>query len=266
MNPKEYKQALEDYQTMKAAERKEIEDLQHWGIKGMKWGVRKYQNKDGSLTDEGRKHYGVGEPRSAAEIQKLKMKEEKQKAKLMIQRNKAEAKLQMKMDRAAAKNDAIRIKAEQYGQVQAEKEETKQKRLGIKPEMMAERTERRNSSFGKKLVMAGIATGAVLGAVYLLRGRNVSSPEVREKAAKGKEIMKNNKEVAKTLTKKVSEVAKDNANNGLKTALFTNADLAEVHKERYIGLAGKAFKGMLGMSHSDIIVTRIPKEADHVTT
>lgn len=31
----------------------------HTGIKGMKWGVRRYQNQDGSLTDEGRKRYGV---------------------------------------------------------------------------------------------------------------------------------------------------------------------------------------------------------------
>jgi hypothetical protein len=30
--------------------------LQHHGIKGMHWGVRKYQNKDGSLTSEGKKH------------------------------------------------------------------------------------------------------------------------------------------------------------------------------------------------------------------
>lgn len=34
--------------------------LQHWGIRGMKWGVRRYQNKDGSLTPEGRVRYGDG--------------------------------------------------------------------------------------------------------------------------------------------------------------------------------------------------------------
>lgn len=31
--------------------------LAHWGIKGMKWGVRRYQNEDGSLTTDGQKRY-----------------------------------------------------------------------------------------------------------------------------------------------------------------------------------------------------------------
>ena len=34
------------------------EYLAHHGIKGMKWGVRRYQNPDGSLTPEGRQRYG----------------------------------------------------------------------------------------------------------------------------------------------------------------------------------------------------------------
>lgn len=31
--------------------------LAHYGIKGMKWGVRRYQNEDGSLTKEGQERY-----------------------------------------------------------------------------------------------------------------------------------------------------------------------------------------------------------------
>jgi len=37
--------------------------LAHHGILGQKWGVRRYQNSDGSLTQEGRIRYGVGEGR-----------------------------------------------------------------------------------------------------------------------------------------------------------------------------------------------------------
>lgn len=32
-------------------------ELYHHGVKGMKWGVRRYQNKNGSLTPAGKKRY-----------------------------------------------------------------------------------------------------------------------------------------------------------------------------------------------------------------
>ena len=32
-------------------------ELYHWGIKGQKWGIRRYQNEDGTLTEAGMKRY-----------------------------------------------------------------------------------------------------------------------------------------------------------------------------------------------------------------
>lgn len=35
--------------------------LQHFGIKGQKWGIRRFENPDGTLTAEGKKRYGVSD-------------------------------------------------------------------------------------------------------------------------------------------------------------------------------------------------------------
>lgn len=50
--------------------------LYHHGIFGMKWGIRRYQNPDGSLTEAGRKRYGVdgGKPGGESESVKTKPK------------------------------------------------------------------------------------------------------------------------------------------------------------------------------------------------
>lgn len=48
--------------------------IQHYGIKGMKWGVRRYQNKDGTLTAAGKKREAAKSAQDAnrAEIQDRK--------------------------------------------------------------------------------------------------------------------------------------------------------------------------------------------------
>lgn len=47
-----------------------MSELYHYGIKGQKHGVRKYQNEDGSLTPEGRIHYGIGDKKGKFTIKK----------------------------------------------------------------------------------------------------------------------------------------------------------------------------------------------------
>lgn len=47
------------------------DELQHHGIKGMKWGVRRYQNPDGSLTEKGYKKYYNSEGNFTNKAKKL---------------------------------------------------------------------------------------------------------------------------------------------------------------------------------------------------
>ena len=50
----------------------QINELYHHGIKGQKWGVRRFTNEDGSLNDEGKKRYNVDSYREISKNEKRK--------------------------------------------------------------------------------------------------------------------------------------------------------------------------------------------------
>lgn len=67
-------------------------ELYHHGVKGMKWGVRRYQNSDGSLTSAGKKRYTRTE--SANDREKAQRKSD-----LKNRRTLSDADLRKKIDR-----------------------------------------------------------------------------------------------------------------------------------------------------------------------
>lgn len=98
------------------------EELYHWGIPGQRWGNRRFQNEDGSLTPEGRERYGVNEARnkSAAQKSKAKITYSTQKYKADLK-----SKAQREKDRRAAKEERNRIReAEKTARIQ-KKEQAK---------------------------------------------------------------------------------------------------------------------------------------------
>lgn len=52
--------------------------LEHYGIKGQKHGIRRFQNEDGSLTQEGRTRYGVGDKKDWRKLNKDAAKDAKE--------------------------------------------------------------------------------------------------------------------------------------------------------------------------------------------
>lgn len=70
-------------------------ELYHWGVKGMKWGVRRYQNKNGTLTSAGKK-------RRKSQQKKLTADEKERaarKADLKNRRTMSDADLKKKIER-----------------------------------------------------------------------------------------------------------------------------------------------------------------------
>lgn len=70
-------------------------DLTHHGIKGQKWGVRRYQNEDGSLTADGKVRYEKG-VRGLNRLDRDIAKAKYQRAKNRVKLNKAQAKGNLK--------------------------------------------------------------------------------------------------------------------------------------------------------------------------
>ena len=102
------------------------DELYHHGIKGQRWGDRRFQNEDGSWTPEGRERYGKGDG-ERVKIQKAKATYETQKYKANLK-----SKAQKEKDKRAAAEERNRIKEQAKTNKLIKKEQAKLDQQGAK--------------------------------------------------------------------------------------------------------------------------------------
>lgn len=99
-------------------------ELTHWGIKGMRWGVRRYQTKDGKLTPAGKKRYDKDVEKLKAENAKLDMQLKTKKAqdkatstvqKLQAERERKKRELETGIPDDPENREAARLRAIKSG-------------------------------------------------------------------------------------------------------------------------------------------------------
>lgn len=178
-------------------ESKKIEEiLAHHGIKGQRWGVRRYQNKDGSLTPLGEKRMDKLNARKTAED----LKDRKVARKLTIQKAKQDRK-QDELDRAAArKNEAAKAKAEVAAAKQKAKTtaDDEEEELYDVPDARAEAERQKRISTGKKILIGTVAVIGTVAAAYAFK-------KWREKVGAATEGEKTAEDAVKDVVEKVKE-------------------------------------------------------------
>lgn len=133
-------------------------ELYHYGIKGMRWGVRRYQNEDGSLTPAGQRRLDEYKSKELARVS-----EKYQVNKLNYKRNKLEEEFLEKNDNYTYS----RLSKARYKLLKAQTMEFLEKRKVESmtyEDMQKERTEIRNAKAEKFVTGLGrTLVGAVIG-------------------------------------------------------------------------------------------------------
>lgn len=101
---------MNDFRTYSAAFHAKNDDILHFGILGMKWGVRRYQNSDGTLTPAGKRRYNE----LNAKADYYKQKADNKYHEIFVEGKDSIARA-ISADAAETKSKILRKKARKYG-------------------------------------------------------------------------------------------------------------------------------------------------------
>lgn len=179
------------------------DELYHHGVKGMRWGVRKYQNADGTLTAEGRRRYYTVEGfNKVADAHEQKL--EKQRA-----LNQEKERLSLAKQYVSGKSEI----AKQKEQVQKAKQEYKQAK--------------KTAKFVDKLIRDNYGMSDVDAAVAAYK----ESAQAKQDLKKARQVLKANKNYENAVA---YANARNNADIAKKELDYKKDEVKSASKKEYI--------------------------------
>lgn len=197
--------------------------LAHHGIMGQKWGIRKYQNPDGTLTEAGKRRYGtvqnfnkIQNARVDAEAYKIRAKAE---AKVAKKQQKIEDKRNAKLEKARQKEEDKRnLKMAKEMQKIQDKQAKKQAKIDEKYAMKSYKEQMKNAPKNSVLKRtAGEFANNVVKPVAMNAARDMLSNMVNKKISE-MGISESEKKYAATMLKNQRKLQMYDLQNALHQA------------------------------------------------